>query len=73
MLEKAVHSRLSQHMHTNSILVTGQCGFRKEISTKDAALRLTDSVCKYIDQKMHVRGIFCDLAKTCDCMNPEIL
>jgi hypothetical protein len=50
-LEKAMHSRLSQHMHTNNILVTKLCGFRKGISTEDAAFRLTDSVCKYINQK----------------------
>jgi len=41
-----MHSRLSQDMHTNNIPVTEQYGFKK-----DAAFRLTDSVCKYINQK----------------------
>ena len=29
----AMHSRLSQHLHTNNILVTEQYGFKKGIST----------------------------------------
>ena len=63
VLKKAVHSRLSQHLHTNNILVTEQYGIRKEISTEDAAYRLTGSLFKSSNQKMHVGGIFCDLAK----------
>ena len=46
VLEKAMHSRLSQHLHINYILVTEQYGFRKGISTEDAAFRLTGSVFK---------------------------
>jgi hypothetical protein len=73
VLEKAMHSKLSQHFHTNNILVTEQCGFREGISTEDAAFRLTDSVFKSINQKMHVGGIFYDLAKAFDCLNHESL
>jgi hypothetical protein len=58
-----MHSRLSQHLHTNNILITEQHGFRKGISTQNATFRLTDSVFTSIDQKTHVGGIFCDLAK----------
>ena len=72
VLKKATHSKLSQHLHTNNILVTEQCGFRKGISTKVAACRLTDSV-KSINQTMHVGGIFCYLAKAFDCVNHATL
>ena len=44
-------SRLSQHLQTNNILVTEEYGFRKGISTEDAAFRPTDSVFKSIKQK----------------------
>jgi hypothetical protein len=42
--------RLIQHLHTNNILIIDWKG----ISTEDAALRLTDSVLKSINQKMNV-------------------
>ena len=64
-----MHSRLSQHLHTNNILVTELYGFRKGISTEDAAFRLTNGVFKSINHKMHVGGIFYDLAKAFDCVN----
>jgi hypothetical protein len=73
VLKKAVYSRLSQHLHTNNILVTEYYSFRKGISNKDAAFRLTDSVFETINQKMYVGGIFCDLVKAFDCVNNKIL
>ena len=69
-----MHSRLSEHLHTNNILVTEHCGFRKGISTEDAAFRLTDGSFKSINKKkMHNGGIFYELAKAFDCVNHEIL
>jgi len=38
VLEKAVHSRLSQQLHTNNILVTEQYGFREGISQNNMVL-----------------------------------
>jgi hypothetical protein len=69
VFEKAIHSRLSQHLHTNNIPVPEQHGFRKGISTENAAFRLTDSVFKSPNQKIHVGGIFCDIVKAFDCVN----
>jgi len=68
-----MHSRLKQHLRTNNILVREQYGFRKGISTENVAFRLTDRVFKSINQKMHVGGIFCDLAKAFGCLNHESL
>ena len=51
VVEKSVHNRLSQHLHTNSVLVTEQYIFRKGISTEVAAFRLTGSVFKSINQE----------------------
>jgi hypothetical protein len=73
VLEKIMYNWLSHHMQTNNILVPEQFGFRKGMSTEDAAFILTDNVLKSINQKMHVGGIFCDVAKAFDCVNNEIL
>jgi len=40
VFEKVMHSRLSQHLHTNNILVTVQYWVRKGISTENAAFRI---------------------------------
>jgi hypothetical protein len=50
-------------MQTNNILVTEEHVLRKEISTANAAYRLTDSVFKSVNQKVHVGGIFFDFAR----------
>jgi hypothetical protein len=60
-------------LQTNNILVPEQFGFRKGISTENATFKLTDSVLKSLNQKMHVGGVFCDLAKAFDSVNHEIL
>jgi hypothetical protein len=60
-------------MHTNNILVPEQFGFRQGKSTENAAFKLKNSVLKSVHQKMHVWGIFCDLAKPCNCINHEML
>ena len=46
---------------------------RKGMSTENLGLRLTDSIFKFIDKKMHDEGIFWDLVKASVCMNYEIL
>jgi hypothetical protein len=46
---------------------------RKGIPTRNAASKLTDCILKSLNQKMHVGGIFCDLAKVFDCVSHEIL
>jgi hypothetical protein len=53
---------LSHLLYTKNILVSEQYGFRKGISIENAAFKLTDSAFQYINKKMQVDGIFCDLA-----------
>jgi hypothetical protein len=65
--EKVMHKRLSQYLKTNNILVPEQVGFWKGISTENATFNV-----KSINQKMHVGGILCDLAKASDCEKHEI-
>jgi hypothetical protein len=60
-------------MQTNDTLVPEQFGFRKGMSTENPAFKLTDSVLKSLNQKMHVGGIFCSLTKAFNCVNHEML
>lgn len=68
-----MHSGLSHHhLHSNK-MVTEEHGFDEEISTENAAFRVTDTVLKFINQKIHVGRIICDLVKAFDGRNHEIL
>jgi hypothetical protein len=61
-------------MHTNNIFVPEQFSFRQGKSTDNAAFKLTNSVPKFINQKMHAGVVFCDLVKTFfSCVNYKIL
>jgi hypothetical protein len=73
VLEKVMYNRLNHHMQTNNILVPEKFGLSQGKSTDNAAFKLTDSVLKSVNQKMHVGGIFCDLLKAFEYVNHEIL
>jgi len=73
IFEKAMYSRLSQHLQTNYILDPEQYAFRKGKFTEYAAFRLADSVLKSLNQKLYAGGIFCNLSKAFDRVNHEIL
>jgi hypothetical protein len=73
VLEKAMYSRLNQHLQIYNILVTEQYGFRKGLSTQHAAYSLTNNTVTAWNNKYHVGRIFCDLTKTFDYVNHNIL
>jgi hypothetical protein len=68
-----MHSRLGYYLRANNILFPEQFNFRKGISTKNVAFKLTDSILKSLNQKVHVGRIFYHLAKAFDCVNHEVL
>ena len=51
VFEKAMHSRLNQHLHSNNVLVAEQHAFRQGVSTEHTAFRLTDNVLCSLNQK----------------------
>jgi hypothetical protein len=60
-----MYNRMSHYLEANNVLVPEQFGVRKGISAENADFKLTDCIQKSLNQKMCVRGIFCDLTKTC--------
>jgi hypothetical protein len=59
ILEKVMYNRLSHYLQTNNIVVSEQFGFRKGISTENAAFnKLRDSVIISLNQKMHEEWCF---------------
>lgn len=73
ILEKVIYNRLMYHFVNKKILSPSQYGFREKISTNDASFELISAILNGFNNKQHIIGIFCDLAKAFDCVNHNIL
>jgi hypothetical protein len=60
-------------LNSNNVLTEEQFGFRKGQSTDKALYIFLNEILCALKDKMHVGGIFCDLAKAFDCVNHDIL
>ena len=65
--------QLIEHLNNNNILVEEQFGFRTKSSTDEAIYKLVNEICKTLNSKNLIGGIFCDLEKAFDCVNHEVL
>jgi hypothetical protein len=73
VLEKIMLNRLSKHFDSNKLLTPSQFGFQKKLCIEDANFSLVDNVAIPLDRCKCVGGIFCDLSKTFDSVNHNIL
>jgi hypothetical protein len=73
VFEKALFNRLIAHFNTNKLLVGNQFGFRKGIATEDAIFKLINETVNALNNKKMDGSIFCDLEKTFDSVNHNIL
>ena len=55
----------------NKILIPNQYGFRKNHSTDYALINLCDKIVNALSNKEHMIGIFLDLSKAFDTINPN--
>ena len=73
IMEKIMHERLYKFLELNNILYSKQFGFRKNNSTIDALIKITDKIRESVDKGKYGCGIFIDLRKAFDTVNHNIL
>ena len=62
-----------KHITNYNTLSTEQYGFRLGLKMDNATYKLTNEILNARNKKLLVGGIFCDLEKTFDCVNRDIL
>jgi hypothetical protein len=73
IFEKVINQTLIDHLNTQAILNEHQDGFRSEVSTENASFALLHEILTALNNKRMVGGLFCDLHKTFDCINHDLL
>jgi len=73
VIEKIIYKRLYYYLIDNKILVKEQMGFQEKLSTDTATYAFLNTVLSSLDSKNYAGGLFCDLEKTFDCVNHDIL
>ena len=73
IIEKALLQQLHIHFLNNNLFFNSQYGFRKNRSTEQAALELSDRILAHMDNNKTPISIFLDLSKAFDTLNHTIL
>ena len=73
ILEKLFNKRLMDFINKQELLFNGQFGFRPNMSTSDALLKLTEVITNEMDKANYTVGVFIDLKKAFDTIDHEIL
>lgn len=66
-------TRILKHLHKHNILRKSQFSFQKGLSTEQAIYTFINKVFQFVNDKMVIIGLFCDLSKAFDTVNHQIL
>ena len=72
-LERVIYDQLIQYLDKHDVLFKYQFGFRKNHSTEQAIMEITDNPKASIDSNLVSCGPFLDLSKAFDTVNHQIL
>ena len=73
VIEKIVADQLYEHMNVNGLFSSTQHGFRKQLSTETALIKLTEKLYENIDNNQISLLCLCDLSKAFDSVSHSIL
>jgi hypothetical protein len=73
IFELLIFHRLKQHLVSNNILVTEQCGFHDSVSIGSAIFKLIESTFSAWNNKELITGIFCGLTRAFNCVSHQLL
>ena len=68
-MEKEVHKQFSVYLEENKLILDSQFGFRKNKSTKLAAITLVEEIRRSVDSGCIVGACFLDLSKAFDSIS----
>jgi len=73
IFEMVMQTRILKHLTEYNILSNEQYGFRIGLKTENAIYKLITEILNATNNKLLVRGIFCDLEKVFNCVDHDIL
>lgn len=73
IFEKVLKNQIVKYFDDNNLFVCSQFGFRKNLSTKDAILKLVEQLVDSFENGEYLVGTFCDLSKAFDCVHHDLL
>ncbi len=65
--------QLSKYLESNNLLTPNQFGYRRNLSTEDAIVKLVEDAKHALNQKKHTAVVFLVLSKVFDTDQHEIL